>query len=426
MMSETSLEERQPSLSLAAMLWYSVANLGYGAFYSINNALIAPYVAHFTRNAIIQGLMGSTHSVEGAIIQPVVGSLSDRTRTPIGRRRPFLLLFTPASALLLAFTPSVAHLPPTHRLIGVIAAIFLFTVLFNIAFDPYQALMPDITPAPQRSRVTAVWTFVGVLGQAGILLAFYQYKLTIAAIFRLTALLMVVCMAFTCALTREPHARVLERRAPWLEHLGIALGGLRTLRQAALLLGVMFVAGLGIGALLPFLTLFVVTITHCSIQKAAISFMLLMLATAAGALPSGPLSDRLGPHRVLMAGMGLILAACLAALTIHTLPQAMAVMVVAGLGNGAMSVSSYPLLTLVVPVEEVGFYTGLQTTAASIAQPLTVTATGLLINHGTLRIIFVVGAVCLAGAMALLSGFKPAAGEAQIQARRAIRLEGGW
>src|SRR5262249_32463680 len=96
-------KEAEPAkpLSPAQIFWYSVATLGCGAFFSFNNYVRPLFLKHYTSNAVILGLMGSSHSVEGAIIQPLVGSASDRTRTRLGRRRPFMLIFLPLSALLL-------------------------------------------------------------------------------------------------------------------------------------------------------------------------------------------------------------------------------------------------------------------------------------------------------------------------------------
>src|SRR5262249_22127837 len=142
-------------LSPLQVFWYSLANLGCGAFFSFNNAVLPLFLKRYTDNNILLGLMGSTHSVEGAVIQPIVGTWSDRLRAPMGRRRPFLLIFIPLTALFLWLTPLMGGLPPSIRLPVIVAGIFLFTVFFNIAFDPYQAMMPDITPEAQRGRVMA-------------------------------------------------------------------------------------------------------------------------------------------------------------------------------------------------------------------------------------------------------------------------------
>src|SRR5579872_6636456 len=119
--SDAVVHEGEPTqpLSPVATFWYSLANLGYGTFFSFNNAVIPLFLKSYTHNAIILGLMGSTHSVEGAVIQPIVGTLSDRTRSPWGRRRPFILPFTLLSVLLLILTPPASHLPTGLRLAAI-------------------------------------------------------------------------------------------------------------------------------------------------------------------------------------------------------------------------------------------------------------------------------------------------------------------
>jgi maltose/moltooligosaccharide transporter len=388
--------ETEIPLSTGKMLAYSLANFGYGAFYALNNAVIPLYLKHFTNDARLQGLMGSTHSFEGAIIQPIVGSDSDRLRTPLGRRRPFMLIFAPISALLILLTPAAGHLFPHAALPVIIGAIFLFTVTFNIAEDPYKALMPDITPERQRGKVSAVSQFVLVIGQAGLLLL----PLPIELKFTLTAVLMLVTTLLTVWLVKEPtHPPKTGTHTPHLIALRTALIGLRTLRQAGLTLAGLFFSGLGIGAILPFLTTFVKTITHCTDQQAEWMFLVLMISTAVTVLPFGWLTDRLGPKNVLMIGMVFILVAAMNGLWVTTLPQITVVLCLAGIGNAAQTASAYPLLTKVVPREEVGFYTGLQSTALSIAAPLTAILTGELVNKGGYRLIF---AVCGVGLLVTL------------------------
>ncbi len=384
-------------LSTAKMLAYSLANFGYGAFYSLNNAVIPLYLSHFTNDARLKGLMGSTHSFEGAVIQPLVGSASDRLRTPLGRRRPFILIFAPLSALLILLTPAAGRLVPHAALPLIVGAIFLFTVSFNIAEDPYKALMPDITPEPQRGKMSAVSQLVLVLGQAGLLLLPIPIELK----FTLTALIMLVTTLLTVWLVKEPKhpATTSEHRTPHLVALRQALTGLRTLRQAGWTLAGLFFSGLGIGAILPFLTIFVKVITKCTDQQAEMMFLVLMISTAVAILPFGWLTDRVGPKRVLMIGMIFILVAALNGLWVTTLPQIMVVLCLAGIGNAAQTASAYPLLTKVVPREEIGFYTGLQSTALSIATPLTAILTGELVNKGGYRLIF---AVCGAGLLITL------------------------
>lgn len=408
-MAETpeTFSSPQPFLRPIQVFWYSVANLGYGTFYSLNNALIAPFLNSFTNNAILLGLMGSTHSFEGAIIQPLVGSASDRCRHPLGKRRPFILLCTPLAALFLALVPAATKLPSTTRLALLILLIFLSTIFFNIAYDPYQALMPDITPEPQRGRVTAIMSLFGLIGQASILLL----PISLQNKFLVCALVMLLGALLTCLTTSEPRSAptaAQEQEPPFAQQLRRAFNGLKVLRQARLGLTAYFFAGLGIGAVLPYLTEFVLHITHCTTNQAGQMFLILMASTALTVLPAGQFTDRvLTPKYAVLLGFALILIVCLSGLFVQSLSQIAIVMAIAGVGNAALSAATYPLLADIVPPEEIGFYVGLQSTAASLAQPLTVVFTGFLINHGSYRVIFLVCAVCLAVAFMCITRMSP-------------------
>jgi Na+/melibiose symporter-like transporter len=173
-------------LPLRKSFLYGSGNFGSGVWYAFNNFILPGFLDPLHVPAPIIGLLASTRSFEGSVIQPVVGAWSDRTWSRrLGRRRPFIVRFVPISALfvvLTAFFPdlvnvgplgSVAralHIPPTGLVLGLVfAGIFLFTVTFNIMYDPYQALLADITPERQRGRVNGVFQALGASGQSFIL-----------------------------------------------------------------------------------------------------------------------------------------------------------------------------------------------------------------------------------------------------------------
>ncbi len=400
--------------NLVQTLWYSVANFGFGCFYGLNNAIISLFLGRFTKNAVIIGLMASSHSFEGVLIQPVVGAMSDRCMSRLGRRRPFILLCIPVSVLFMLLTPVAATLPANVRLIALIVCICLFTATFNVANDPYQSLMPDITPPDHRGRVTGLWTLIGVLGQAMILLLPLPIEMKI----EITAVTMLFATLITCWKVREKPLQDEPKgsHVHWFQ-LREALRGISTLGQARLALLIYFFYGLGVGAVLPFLTTYVHIIAHATDQQAENMFLVLMVFTAIAILPCGRYTDKVGASRMLQAGLFLVLIAAIAGAVASTLPQIAAAMALAGVGNAALSASAYPLLTLLVPAREIGIYTGLQTAAASIAQPLTVAVTGVLTNDGGYRYIFVVCCVGVLIAMLLLTRLRPETAGAEIAAR---------
>ena len=413
-------DETKTPLSLPGILWYSLANIGYGMFYAFNNFIIPLWLQGYTQDARLLGIMGGSHSFEGVIIQPIVGSISDRLQGPGGRRRPFMRLFILLSALFLLLAPAAGHLPPPVRLGGVIGCIFLFTLTFNVAMDPYQALLADITTPEQRGRVTGFWFFVGVIGQIAILALIAVLHLPLVLGFTIVGLTMLATTLLTCTATREPVViPPPETQRGHIDDIKLALIGLRTLRQARIYMAMFFLYGAGVGAVTPFLSLFIKRITHCSDGTALLMSVLLLVCTGAGSLLFGPLVSRFGPKPLLLFSLALIAVAALNALWVVTLPQVAVVLGVAGLGIGVQNASAYPLLTRIVPTKEIGFYVGLQTAAASLAGPGAVWLTGALINHSGYRVIFGVCAVCLLLAFATLSFLREPKANGEIAARLA-------
>ncbi|HEX4618908.1 MAG TPA: MFS transporter, partial [Steroidobacteraceae bacterium] len=86
----------------------------------------------------------------GALVQPIVGYLSDRTRSRWGRRRPFILVG--------ALTASAAMVLFVHASSLAIAATLLWLLCIgaNLAMEPLRALTGDLVPEQQRNRAFAL------------------------------------------------------------------------------------------------------------------------------------------------------------------------------------------------------------------------------------------------------------------------------
>lgn len=95
--------------------------------------------------------------LSGMILQPILGQLSDRTWTKIGRRRPYILIGALLSTLALILMPNS---------VSVFMAASLLLVLdgsLNIAMQPYRALVADVAPSYQHTKCFAIQTcLVGV------------------------------------------------------------------------------------------------------------------------------------------------------------------------------------------------------------------------------------------------------------------------
>lgn len=107
--------------------------------------------------------------IVGIIVQPVVGHYSDRTWNRLGRRRPYFLAGALLSATALVLMPN-ANLFTAFGPILFIGAGFLaiMDACFNLAMEPFRALVADNLPDSQRTLGFSVQTFlIGVGAVAG-------------------------------------------------------------------------------------------------------------------------------------------------------------------------------------------------------------------------------------------------------------------
>jgi MFS family permease len=132
-------------------------------------------------------------------------------------------------------------------------------------------------------------------------------------------------------------------------------------------------------------------------------FMLLVLVTGLFALPAAWLAERVGLKRVIAGGMVLIAVATPVTLVAHTMGQVLPALLVAGVGNAALSVLTWPLLTMLVPPERVGVFAGLKTSAESISALFTAVLAAVMVGLWGYRSIFVVLLVAIVASLAVFA-----------------------
>jgi MFS family permease len=288
-------------------------------------------------------------------------------------------------------TPAAAHLPPSLRLTAIVANIFLFTLSFNVAYDPYQALLADITPEAKRGRAMSFWYLLNAAGQVSILFIAnipLTYKFGIlAGIMLLTTIIAVVMTPEQVTPGASAGTKASKNST---KDILSAFKGFKTLLQTRYYMWMFLCYGAGTEAVVPNITRFVKSITHCGNHQAEMAFMTLLLATAVCSMPCGWMADRIGCKRTLSISLAFICAAALLALAVKTLPEIWIVMTLAGIGAACQNASAYPLLTRLVPPKEIGFYTGIYTAALSVTTPIALYIAGMLTHLTGYRIVFII------------------------------------
>ncbi|MCF6182024.1 MFS transporter [Lutibacter sp.] len=113
----------------------------------------------------------------GLIVQPIIGYYSDRTWTRLGRRRPYFLTGAILAALGLIFMPNAAMFTAFLPALWIGAGmLMIMDASFNIAMEPFRALVADILPSDQRTLGFSIQTIL--IGIGAVIGSWLPYVLT--------------------------------------------------------------------------------------------------------------------------------------------------------------------------------------------------------------------------------------------------------
>jgi Na+/melibiose symporter-like transporter len=244
-------EFRAPGLTTRSeRLIYAVPGVGLGFMQS----LIQFYLLKFSTDVLLlsaawMGLLLGIGRIWDGLSDPLAGYWSDRTRSTLGRRRPWLLLATMPLAIAFAALWSAPRGLPSALLMAWIAGALWVFVGAQSAFQvPHLALAAELTVAsPDRNRVFGLrlaFTLLGFLLAAlalGSLERAQDIQAT-AANLGLAAALLTAALCATCAwYMREP------RHAPPITQASAFRAFVAVLRnpQARRLLVVLFFEAAG-------------------------------------------------------------------------------------------------------------------------------------------------------------------------------------
>lgn len=151
-MSQSPVAAKQPKLPFWQVWNVSLGFLGVQFGFALQNANASRILSDLGADLHSLSLFWIVAPLMGLIVQPIVGSASDRTWSRFGRRNPYILFGAIAAALGMAFMPNagivVAFVAPI-LFGGVMLA--LMDAAFNVTMQPFRALVSDMVPPQQRT-----------------------------------------------------------------------------------------------------------------------------------------------------------------------------------------------------------------------------------------------------------------------------------
>jgi maltose/moltooligosaccharide transporter len=281
--------------------------LGFGFFgvsviWGVYNAFVPIFLANkFHLIPAFIGFFMTLDNIAALFIQPPVGAWSDRLRTPIGRRLPFILVGAPITALAFGFIPLASVLP---LFVACTSTLLLSAALWR---TPVVALMPDITPSEKRSQANGIINFMGGIGtiialQTGGML----YKLSPAFPFWLGSVLVVVAALIVFLFIKEPKD-YLESDQPqpsMIESLQEVLNDEE--KSGARILFAIFFWFIGYSAVETFFTLYAQEHLGIDAGDGATLLSVFPLFFVLFAIPSGVIAARMGRRVAILFGLFLV------------------------------------------------------------------------------------------------------------------------
>jgi maltose/moltooligosaccharide transporter len=101
----------------------------------------------------------------GMIVQPIIGHYSDRTWNRMGRRKPYFLMGAVLSSIALILLPNAESFSAILPALWIGAGfVMIMDASFNIAMEPFRALVADNLPDSQRTLGFSIQTFLIGIG----------------------------------------------------------------------------------------------------------------------------------------------------------------------------------------------------------------------------------------------------------------------
>ena len=161
--------DRKQKLNTWQTIRVGFAFLAILAFWQMyNNVIPLILTKTFHMDKSFSGVIMAADNVLALFLLPLFGGLSDRCKTKIGKRKPFILGGSIAAVFLMLLVPLLDNAyfknPKTSTEIIFVCVLGCILVAMGTYRSPAVALMPDVTPKPLRSKANAVINLMGALG----------------------------------------------------------------------------------------------------------------------------------------------------------------------------------------------------------------------------------------------------------------------
>ena len=147
--------------------FWKLWNLSFGFFgvqiaYALQGANISRIFATLGADPHSLGYFWILPPLMGLLVQPIIGTLSDKTWTRFGRRIPYLFVGAAFAVAVMCLLPNAGSFGLTiggAMIFGLIALMLLDTSI-NMAMQPFKMLVGDMVNEKQKARAYSIQSFL--------------------------------------------------------------------------------------------------------------------------------------------------------------------------------------------------------------------------------------------------------------------------
>lgn len=377
--------------------------LGFGFFgislvWPLYNAYVPIFLKDFNLSSTVIGFIMTIDNLFAIIMLPLIGVMSDQTRTRLGRRMPYILIGAPLAAVTFGLIPLTRAIQLLWLMMLNIIFMNFFMALFR---SPVIALMPDITPSEYRSQANGVINF---MGGVGALLAYFAgkplYDKNYGLPFYVGGVILLLSQLLVVLFVKEDEKYKIKGTEKMkfeniykktFDELKENMKDVFYSKEKSLLFMLISILFwfIGYNALETFFTSFVKFNLGIKESTGALVLGFFSLAFMIFAIPAGFIGAKLGRRKTMSIGLSIVILVLILAFFVGISlnnPSLItkvyfALFAIGGLGWAMVNVNSLPMIVDMTIEEKVGGYTGLYYFFSMAANIIAPPLAGLFIDN---------------------------------------------
>ena len=384
-------------LNYKRTFFVGMAFLSISAFWQMYDNIIPLILQNtFHLNETVIGAIMAMDNVLAVFLLPLIGTMSDKVDTKMGKRTPFVVFGTMAAVICMMLLPLADH----YKKLGLFVVALALTLLAMAMYrSPAVALMPDLTPKPLRSSANAVINLMGAVGAiySLILIRFLVKKeeqpsylpvfigVALLMIFAVVILVATINEKKIAAKIAEEYPEQAEEEKEKEEH-GLSAPVKRSLSFILFSIFLWFTA---YNAVTTAFSRYAVTVWGMEGGGFASCLMVAMVAAILSYIPIGIISSKIGRKKSILIGLVMMFISYTSVFFYPTYNvTANVFFAIIGIGWASISVNSLPMVVEMSKGSDIGKYTGLYYTFSMTAQIFTPIVSGALLQYVSYHTLF--------------------------------------